>query len=235
MNDVTLIHTYYNEPDHLIRNIESWYLFDFPIRILVVDDGSMKYPAYDVLREWNLPENISLSLYRVKEDIGFNSHGARNLAAQEAKGDWLLFLDIDHNIHPWHLKQIVNEDLKPHVIYKFGGVQFMKNGHIDRRTTVNQFMMHKDLYAKSGGYDESFTSVHWGDRPFIEEFEKENRVVVFENIILPVYRGGRKIILDESFDRPIYDEEKMTIHMRDPYKIVERTSARINFEWEQIL
>ena len=236
MNDLTLIHTYYNEPDHLTRNLESWGDIDFPLRILIVDDGSMIHPAYDVLKDWKLPDNISLSLYRVKEDIGFNSHGARNLAAREAKGEWLLFLDIDYNITYRNLKFLVEEaTLKPHVLYKFGGVQFMKNGHIDKRITVNQFIMHKDFYAESGGYDESYTSVHWGDRPFIEELEKRSRVVIFDNIILPVYRGGRRVIIDQNYDRPVYDQEKMTIHMPDPYKITEKTDKRINFDWEQIL
>ena len=115
MNDITLIHTYYNEPDHLRRNLETWYTFDFPIKIMIVDDGSMIHPAYDVLKDVSLPENVTLSLYRVKDDIGFNSHGARNLAAKVADSEWLLFLDIDHNIHNWNLKTLVEEaELKSH-------------------------------------------------------------------------------------------------------------------------
>jgi glycosyltransferase involved in cell wall biosynthesis len=237
MNDITLIHTYYNEPDHLRRNLETWYTFDFPIKIMIVDDGSMIHPAYDVLKDVSLPENVTLSLYRVKDDIGFNSHGARNLAAKVADSEWLLFLDIDHNIHNWNLKTLVEEaELKSHVLYKFGGVEFVAIKHIDSRVTVNQFLISKEKFAETGGYDESYTSVHWGDRPFIEEVvESSSRMVVFKTIILPVYRGGRKIIIDNSFERPVYDEKRMTIHMPDPYKITNLTTKRINFEWERIL
>lgn len=236
MNDITLIHTYYNEPEHLKRNLETWYDFDFPIKIMVIDDGSMIHPAYDVLKDVTLPDNITLSLYRVKEDIGFNSHGARNLAATVADSEWLLFLDIDHNINHWNLKTLVEEsELKPHVLYKFGGVVFTYKNVIDRRVTVNQFLISKQKYAETGGYDESFTSVHWGDRPFIEEVERTSRMVVFKSIILPVFRGGRKITIDDAFDRPVYDEAKMTIHMPDPYKITNLTTKRINFDWERLL
>lgn len=236
-NDITLVHTYYNEPDHLSRNVETWSGFDFPIRIMIVDDGSMIHPAYDVLKDLKLPDDVKLSLFRVKDDIGFNSHGARNLAAHVAESDWLLFLDIDHNIHHWNLKALVEDiELKPHVIYKFGGVEFVNNNrYVDRRVTVNQFMMNKQFYLDSGGYDESYTSVHWGDRPFIEVLEKTNRTVVFKSIILPVYRGGRKIYINNDLNRPVYDEAAMTIHMPDPYKITNKTDKRLNFEWEQLL
>lgn len=236
MNDITLVHTYYNEPEHLQRNIESWYSITVPLKIMIVDDGSMIHPAYDLLKDLSLPENLSLSLYRVTEDIGFNSHGARNLAASVAESDWLLFLDIDHNIYHWNIATLVEEaELKPHVLYKFGGVEFVDLNHIDRRFTVNQFLISKEKYKETGGYDESFTSVHWGDRPFIEEVERTSRMVILKSMILPVYRGGRKITIDDELSRPIYNEEAMTIHMPDPYKITERTDKKINFNWERLL
>ena len=95
-NKLTLIHTYYDEPELLKKQIARWNLFPTPIDVLIVDDASQKYPAYDILKDVSLKEGVRLSLYRVKEDIGFNSHGARNLAAKVAETEWLFFTDIDH-------------------------------------------------------------------------------------------------------------------------------------------
>ena len=47
------------------------------LKLIIVDDGSMIYPAVDFLVKDDIPD---CSLYRVPVDLGFNSHGCRNLA-----------------------------------------------------------------------------------------------------------------------------------------------------------
>ena len=93
---ITLVTTYYNEPEHLKKYIEtSRYFIQNSLikRLIVVDDGSQKIPAKDVIIKQD-----NISLFVVDEDLGFNSHGARNLAAKHVKTDWIFFADIDVDI-----------------------------------------------------------------------------------------------------------------------------------------
>ena len=232
-NDLTIIHTYYNERKLLETQIERWNVYNTPVNIILIDDGSQEVPAIDVIREHELKENINFSLYRVTEDIGFNSHGCRNLAASIAKTEWLLFLDIDYTIQPSDLKRLQTEELHPDSWYELNA-KF--NGRGDSYMALNQFLIPKALYLDSGGYDESFVPYHMGDRDFLNSLEKKYQKENLEWLVLTCRRGGRKAIIDENASIPVYDDEKMVFYTPaiDGSKFG-KTTTKINFNWEQIL
>jgi hypothetical protein len=155
--------TYYNEP-HML---EWWYRTftllnkeGFDLRLNIADDGSQRQPAIDFFKKH--PQQPFIRLFRVKEDIGFNSHGCRNLLMKQTETDWNILSDIDRHYTDDTLIDILeSEDKDPNVHYSFFALK-------TRTSTLNEYVIHKDAFWKSGGYDEEFVNIHWGDRIFFD-------------------------------------------------------------------
>lgn len=232
LNNITIIHTYYNEESLLETQIERWNVYNQPVNIILIDDGSQKIPAIDVIKKHELKNNINFSLYRVRDDIGFNSHGCRNLGARLAATDWLLFLDIDYTLQPTDLRRLRGESLDPNTWYEFNA-KFKGRGN--SYMALNQFLIPKKMFLAERGYDESFVPFHFGDREFLARLEKYNK----ENLAwltLTCRRGGRKPILDPDVEIPIYDDEKMVFYMkRFVEEDIQKIETKINFDWERVL
>ena len=91
---LTISVAYYNEPKYLnewISQQSIWEKMCMPIHLQVIDDGSQITPASEIIKEGA----ANISLYRVTEDLGFNSHGCRNLGMKVAPTSWVLLSDID--------------------------------------------------------------------------------------------------------------------------------------------
>ena len=232
-NNITIIQTYYNERFHLETQIERWNHFKTPVNIILIDDGSQMEPAENVLREHTLNDNINFSLYRVTEDIGFNSHGCRNLGANLAKSNWLLFLDIDYTLQPTHLKRLQTETLDLNSWYELNA-KFQGRG--DTYMALNQFLIPRKLFLDSGGYDESFVPFHYGDRELLSHLEKKYQKLHLDWLVLTCRRGGRKAKVDNTIKIPVYDDENMVFHTpgMDLKRIV-HTDTKLNFKWNRVI
>lgn len=233
MNELSLIQTYYNEPEHLQRCVDRWNHFSADLHVILIDDGSKKYPAIDVINRNKIRDNIKFSLYAVDEDIGFNSHGCRNLGAMVAETDWLIFLDIDHTFQPGDIKKLVNETKLTAAWYNFYA-RFFKTMH-QKELCLNQFVIRKDFYWEIGGYNESYVRWHYGDREFVEKLSRAVTPGVLD-MTVTCHRGGRKNIDDETLYSPVYDDEKMIMYS-PPLNLqsVEQITTKINFEWTKLL
>jgi len=165
----TLITTYYDNPGYLQIFIENNFNRDYFSNLIVVDDASQKYPAKDVLQEFDT-ENITL--YRLKEDVGFNSHAARNLAAVMCKTEWATFLDLDHVFLPFALERIQET------------IDYEENEYV--KIAENQYTIPVKYFLMVGGYDERFNGMRWGD------FHLENKLMkVFSGMEL---RAGKAVV-----------------------------------------
>ena len=155
--------TYYNEPHHLkwwYDTIKMYNEEGYNICLNLADDGSMREPA-EKFFEKNPPTD-KMSLYRVIDDIGFNSHGARNLLMKQTQTEWNMLSDIDRQYpHDTILEIAVSTDKRKGEYYKM----FSPNS---KKYTLNEYVIHKDDFWRSGGYDEEFVNIHWGDRLFFE-------------------------------------------------------------------
>ncbi|WP_339610561.1 glycosyltransferase, partial [uncultured Planktosalinus sp.] len=82
----TLVTTYYENPELFEIFIENNFNQDYFSNLIVVDDASSKYPAKDILQHY---DTSNISLFVLTEDVGFNGHAARNLAAYQTKTKWI--------------------------------------------------------------------------------------------------------------------------------------------------
>ena len=232
-NNITIIQTYYNERFYLETQIERWNNYNTPVNIILIDDGSQIEPAENVLKEHTLNDNINFSLYRVTEDIGFNSHGCRNLGARLAQSNWLLFLDIDYTLQPADLKRLQTETLDLNSWYELNA-KFKGRGNT--YMALNQFLIPRKLFLDSGGYDESFVPFHYGDRELLSHLERKYQKNNLDWLVLTCRRGGRKIINDDTRSIPVYDDENMLVYSPpfDKESIV-RKNTKLNFKSEKVI
>lgn len=232
-NNITIIHTYYNERFYLETQIERWNNYNTPVNIILFDDGSQIEPAENVLKEHTLNDNINFSLYKVTEDIGFNSHGCRNLGARLAQSNWLLFQDIDYTLQPAHLKRLQTDPLDLNSWYELNA-KFQGRGNT--YMALNQFLIPRKLFLDSGGYDESFVPFHYGDRELLSHLEKKYQKINLDWLVLTCRRGGRKAKESNTEKIPVYDDENMLIYT-PPFRIesIVYKDTKLNFEWVQLL
>jgi predicted glycosyltransferase involved in capsule biosynthesis len=232
-NNITIIQTYYNERFYLETQIERWNNYNTPVNIILIDDGSQIEPAENVLKEHTLNDNINFSLYKVTEDIGFNSHGCRNLGARLAQSNWLLFQDIDYTLQPAHLKRLQTDPLDLNSWYELNA-KFQGRGNT--YMALNQFLIPRKLFLDSGGYDESFVPFHYGDRELLSHLEKKYQKINLDWLVLTCRRGGRKAKESNTEKIPVYDDENMLIYT-PPFRIesIVYKDTKLNFKWVQLL
>ena len=201
---ITLVTTYYNEPDYLQKFIEDFNQHNKSLikRLIVVDDGSQKISAKDVIIHHD-----NISLFVVDEDLGFNSHGARNLAAKHVETDWIFFADIDVHIPPNTMNNLVKSifnNKSENIYYTFISGKRKKQSR-------NVFCIKQKDFWKSGGYDEEYVGIHHGD---VRLFQKLNLYMDLKIIdsFANYRRIGRKFVYKRGGITEYDDEQMIILH-----------------------
>lgn len=244
--------TYYNEPVWLhwwYKTFKRLHEEGVPLILAVGDDGSQKSPAEEFFNSHQPTPNMKL--FRVKEDIGFNSHGTRNLLMKQTTTQWNMLSDIDRHYSDETLKYLVDniDTFKPQRYYSFKEmIVASPDGY-----SVNEFFVRKNDFWKTGGYDEEFVNIHWGDRLFLNSLRRVcKRVLLPEHCMVKYMRRSRDVIWD-NVEKTIYPDDFTLIHPNNRWpneefrfglkeRIAERNKTHegrmskkvINFEWEQV-
>lgn len=242
MKNLSFVYPYYDNPGMLAHQYGVW--AGYPqalkerIEIVLVDDGSPRWPALDVPRPKGLP---SLRIYRVKEDKPWHQHGARNLGAHVAAGQWLFMTDMDHVLPAESLGKLLGKSNRNH-IYTFARLDswtmkptLRPNG--ETRLHPNSFAMTRDLYWKIGGYDEDYCGIYGTDALFRDRAYGLAEEAHLEDV--PILRFTREIIPDASTTNLKRKEgrdkgAKEKIRAR---KFAEGRAGEIKtlaFEWERV-
>lgn len=188
--ELTIISAYYDQSPReqifLKRRIEHFHELrkTYPeFRMIIVDDGSMDFTLKDETKDLNL-DNITLA--RVKEDLGFNSHGCRNLGMHLSKTEWNLLIDIDINLLSIDFDKI---DLH-NIIF----------------INKNIFVIDKTRFWASKGYDEEFVNIHYGDEIFMKYLQKEYTAKEV-SMRVQFYRRQRQCIISSLHNKTNYHDE----------------------------
>src|SRR5690606_30559268 len=139
---------YYENPGILARQIETWNAYDEATReavnVVLVDDGSPRNPALDVLRLF--PCKVKIGLWRVIPNIPWNQHGARNLAAKVAgeEDGRIVMTDMDHLLEPAEARKVVETALDPARHYTFNRISLPER--LPYKVHCNSFLVTRGTY-----------------------------------------------------------------------------------------
>ena len=170
---LTIYFPYYNRPDYLQKQLENYSKMSPEIKdkitLFIVDDGSMKSPAVDVIK--NFKGKLHIILYRINIDIPWNAAEANNLAFSKVQTDYVFRTDIDIMFLEDDLNKLFNIDLKKGIFYTFN------RRHPDCKKSIgsppNIYLIHKDDYWKTNGYNEYFSGSYGDDIEFLPRLNKK--------------------------------------------------------------
>lgn len=222
---LTIGTTFYNNPDYLLRYVER----NLPHvdEMIIVDDGS---PI--AITEYLKPSK-KLRLFRVPNDIGFNSHGCRNLIMKQTSNPWTILMDIDREfIYPEESYDIIKSTkLNPKTLYRFVAHSSMDESH----KSVNDYLIHKEHFFSAGGYDEEIAGERWGDREYFEQLAHFGNEKILYGVDMLLTRIPSTHLGSVSpKDKVGYNREaRKTVQRR--MKNPEPNKPIIMFDWFEIL
>ena len=188
IDHLTITMPYYEAPEMLKTHLENWcsYPDDLAdkVDIVLIDDGSPKYPAAEVLKASKLPRS-PIKLFRVLENIPWNHGGARNLGMHCVSEGWVLSTDIDHVLTVDNLERLMSLPLDPFKSYRPGRVQENENGTECIKPHRETFIMTREMFWKIGGFDEDFNG-YWNGvfYPFLKNVRRICSVIALNEVNL---------------------------------------------------
>tara|TARA_B100001113_G_scaffold301986_1_gene261257 strand:+ start:2669 stop:3244 length:576 start_codon:yes stop_codon:yes gene_type:complete len=188
-----------------------------------------------MLHDWQ----PTFQLWKCTRNLGFNSHGCRNLIAKYAQTDIIQFLDIDMFMYEGDIAKLKKIKWESDYIAHHKSYKTFDQSVSEHPGHLNAFAIHKDLYWKAGGYDESFTGHHWGDREFIDRIYELKPKRIKTDLILTLDRKGKHGSVDSKVDKTIYDigDElyfKAPMDIPEVKKLRGKVKQRINFPFIRI-
>ena len=245
-NRLTITMPYYDAPEMLLKQIESWQ--QYPewvtecVSVIIVDDGSPNHPAVDILDE--IDSKFPLSLYRIEENIPWNHGGARNLAFTQMQEGWTLLTDIDHVLPLEGVCSLLTKHLREYCIYIPS--RYQVSGVLDWEEISphsDSFVLTREMFWQVGGFDEDFSGYWNGVSHLFRRhlLKLSDEVIVMENVDLHFY--DNTIIKDanvESLGRKgsVYDIKnnprlfnKMSNRLNKNYK----PKDQLRFSWTQVI
>lgn len=225
---LTYITTYYDNLEYLdhLHQLMLNCTSD-KLQMIIVDDFSAD-PVEPHVRLWNDPR---VHVFRVTENKGFNSHGARNLAMQHSTTEWNVLIDIDYKLVGVDslLQQLENDELEPNLIHHFPVAHVYDDQTQPHRESINDFLITKTLFWKAGGYDPEFIGLHHGDRAFLARVREQEPKDATTSILFDVHLEA----LRSPFTRT-YIDYSLT-DPRHEYYSKDRTLLFISPDTQQLL
>jgi len=235
---ITIVHPYYNHSETFVYQLNQWKRFSKyakeKIEIIVVDDGSPKFPC--TVR--GPVDGVDIKVLRIEEDIRWNTAGAANLGIKEAKYDWILHCDFDHGVNARSADKLLQLDLSdPKVVYwpmtwHETSKGFQKFG----KPHCNGFLMNKGTFWEAGGFDEDFSGC-WGGQDIMFHLVSCPPLgltrTVLEDIVLE-----RMVRCSDAKVQGVYRDREDSVNWKKFYDkrdgIVPQSTDFLRFEWHQV-
>ena len=199
------------------------------MKLIVVDDGSLIEPAYDVVKVYDEPD---IHLYRIPVDYGFNSHGARNLAMHVTDSDWNLLLDLDVIIDsnfPRNVLKLLSSEPDQMTSYYCSIVNNVRGFLTPELRLINHFLIHKNLFWYVNGYDEEYRGYNTGDGEFIESIGSVGNINFNMNLRIDIIDTYNTKPKDRISRKEFFEIEKFVKNRMINKEF--HTKKVLNFEW----
>ena len=237
---ITITMPYYEAPEMLRLHLKYWH--EYPesildrVRVVIVDDGSPRHPAEDVLKEMALP-GFPISLYRIKENIPWNHGGARNLGMHVIdRQEWVVGTDFDLVLTAENAIKILSKNVDRQHGYRFTRKRVQAGGDMEIiKVHRESFLMTSEKFWMLGGFDEDFSG-YWNG-PFIPFFNRTS-MAIFEDVFLTCYSGSLDSTIREwgrgGTEWDIRSNPEL-LAKRDKINRRQKPKNPLRFTWEQVL
>ncbi len=140
-----------NRREHLLRSSAALSRWPWHHEHLIVD-----WSSREPLRREELPADPRLRLLRVEGEARWNLCRAYNFALARARGPWLLKLDADcWPTEAFALDRLLDDDAPDPAAWALGRGAEGRKG---------QFLIHQDLFASVGGFNEYLVGYGFDDK-----------------------------------------------------------------------
>ena len=168
LRKLSIIYPYYENPDTLAKQVENWNSYGGDLgkacEFIIVDDASPNNQAEPIFKELR----HSKRLYRVKENIQWAQHHARNIGAYEADSTWMFMSDMDIMLTPESAYEIMSE-LNPSRRHTHTFERKFVGNVREPKYHCNTFLVTRDNYWSVNGYDCDYCGTYGGDMRFMEQ------------------------------------------------------------------
>ena len=197
--------------------------------LVIVDDGSSQ-PINDIVTP-----SKKLKLFRVKDDLGFNSHGCRNLIMTQASNDWVVMVDIDRSFKDPHYSFETIKKRSLHIKARYLFIVHVPDWGDGIHSSVNDYLIHKDHFFSAGGYDEEIVGQRWGDREYFRQLlSADGKEIIMHDIDI---RHTRKSTVLLSVKDSLISSNHPSTHQDLIQKRIlkpDKHKPIIQFDWDQI-
>lgn len=238
---LTVLYPYYNQPKMYALHVDLWLSYPKELRdqlkFIVIDDGSDR-PIPDSIRIHATGKGLNLRVYRIKDQIPWNTSGARNLGFQSADTSWILSMDMDHDVPADQMAAMLRLNLTdPKWIHRFHRREF--DGRDCREVHANCLLIRRDAYWAAGGHDEAYrNSYGFEDCAF-------RHVLAFMGFRMfdhdEIYIRGRPDVSDAITPGLPRDTKrngarfaKLAVQSKEHILKYKATLTPLQFEWEEM-
>ena len=207
---LTVVTPYFEDEEQLTRYL-SQDCFDLVDEVIIIDDGSEVENAKDIVRahlkKQIVPPHCKFRVLRVAENLGFNGHGCRNLGVQQASNEWVFLVDVDIAVDKKNI-ELIREAIPNLQENQFLGMWFsspLANGK-EEPVEYNSYVIRKEHFLATRGYDEEFVNIHGGSRVFVERLMTKYERVMLDGSGIGPTRYGREIRVVEGQEKTEYDD-----------------------------
>jgi hypothetical protein len=241
---LTLLHPYYNHHEMMKYHFEMWSRWQAGVKervhIVLVDDCSKEKPFQ--AKDYNIPRGLNLRVYRIKDDILWNTPGVKNLGFTVAETPWVIAADCDLMLEGHEASKMLGLDFsdKRTIYWPWCHRVTGKIGERRHPPHCNSFIMSRELFWEAGGFDEDFAG-KWGyeDAHFwkvaVGALPKIKHVELKE-VFFNSHRGSVGQLPESKVRFGANSNERKFLRKR---KRINSTKAHggnpLRFEWERIL
>lgn len=187
-NDITCVMTWYGQEDHLYSQCEFYNYMamrhGYTPRVIFINDGHEEGRDFFHSCIQAHKSRFNVMGIDVTRDMGFNSHVCRNIGAKHVKTDWMMLIDVDCFESTGMYEYLrFEKTLDPNMFYVpkvdmeapevMSGYELLcPKGIIKYKTHPNTWIMTREAFWATGGYDIEFQGVRHGDAEFFLGIER---------------------------------------------------------------
>jgi hypothetical protein len=255
LGGVSLIHPFWNDEKRFELQFENWRTWSDRVRknvdITLIDDHS-KNPLIPGPKRTQILKDlgIKLSVYRIDQDIKWNTPGALNLGFTVAPKEWVLTMDSDCFFNNKNWEKLL--DFKPsnNNLHKFNryriGTTESKNWLKTTKPLTCTIFMYKKVFQDLNGFDEDFTGEYSGGYGFFDnDFDRRaidqgRKIKIVKDVVagewLPSVSGEPvfpTLVKGGNDHVKFHNINKNLMYKKKRGKVLQNNNI-LNFTWKKI-